>query len=157
MDLHNIFKSFSFQKMSDFLVVFKQYKTLDFKHYLWTHQHFICWRFSKYLYSQGTSEPKENIFSDGCSLLMYEPNNLIFGNVMIWDNVMNVNIISCNIQMLVMNDVMFHVYSLWWYSIESRQPPDVSAVWFEGVTGWYQSSVYSELAYLTIHWYATIN
>ena len=26
MDLHNIFKSFSFQKMSDFLVVFKQYK-----------------------------------------------------------------------------------------------------------------------------------
>ena len=28
MDLHNIFKSFSVQKISDFLVVFKRYETL---------------------------------------------------------------------------------------------------------------------------------
>ena len=61
----NVFKSISFQKISDFLVVFKRYETFFFfKYCLWTHQHFTCWHFSKYLYSQGTSESKEIIFND---------------------------------------------------------------------------------------------
>jgi len=91
----NVFKSFSFQKISDFLVVFQTIQTFDFKHYLWTHQHFICWRFSKYLYSQGTSESREIILSDGCSLFLNEPNNINFWKCNISNNVWHVNTTGC--------------------------------------------------------------
>ena len=153
----NVFKSFSFQKISDFLVDLQTIQTFDFKHYLWTHQHFICWRFSKYLYSQGTSESREIILSDGCSLFLNEPNNINFWKCNISNNVWHVNTTGCIMLMNGDECCLFHIYSMLWYSIESRQPPDVSAVWFGGVTGWYQSFVYSELACRAIHWYATIN
>ena len=34
---------------------------------------------------------------------------------------------------MVTNVVTFHIYSMLWYSIKSRQPSDVSAIWFGGV------------------------
>ena len=72
-----------FRKYRIFWWFSKRYKTLDFKHYLWTHQHFICWRFSKYLYSQETSESREIMLSDGCSYFWMNQTILIFGNVML--------------------------------------------------------------------------
>ena len=89
-----------FRKYRIFWWFSKQYKTLDFKHYLWTHQHFICWRFSKYLYSQVTDKVKEELYSMTFCCCLINIEQFTFGNVIFWNYVLNVNATSCNIPML---------------------------------------------------------
>ena len=81
MDLHT-FLTILFSENIGFSGGFQKTRNVFFKYNLWTHQHFICWRFSKYLYSQGTSETKEIVFSDGLQFIYVRIEQFIFGNVM---------------------------------------------------------------------------
>ena len=67
--------------------------------------------------------------------------------VSIYNDWTHVNIILLNTMVVCTLITMMHV--LWYYKW-SPPPPDVSAVWFGGVTDWYQSIVYSELS-ISIH------
>ena len=137
MDLHKLFHKLFSENIGFSGSFSKQYKTLLFKYRLWTHQHFICWRFSKYLYSQVTSEPKENVLSDGLQFVYLWTEQFIFGNVMLK---------QCTQCKLIQ---LYYINAWWWmmlcfiyiqcYGIQLSHdsprtfPPPGSGVWQVGI------------------------
>ena len=138
MDLHKRFWKLFFSENIGFSGGFSNNINIRFQTLLMNSPTFhMLTLFSKYLYSQETSESREIMLSDGCSLFLNEPNNINFWKCNISNNVWHVNTTGCIMLMNGDECCLFHIYSMLWYSIESRQPPDVSAVWFGGVTLWH--------------------